>query len=113
MRAIALPVLIWLLFRNGGYKRRPLDAPPGPDWELTDERFVDPSSGESLEVSVSPDKRRARLRAVEVGGRSPRDVGRISDSVIRRAAAEYRRIVLRYPPALHSTNGTIAFTSAR
>jgi hypothetical protein len=43
-------VLIWLLFRSGGYKRRPLDAPPGADWTLTGERFVDPSSGETLEV---------------------------------------------------------------
>src|SRR6516164_2428850 len=29
--AILLPVLIWFLFRTGGYKRKPLDAPPGPD----------------------------------------------------------------------------------
>jgi hypothetical protein len=48
--AIALAVLIWFFFRKGGYKRRPLDAPPGPDWELTDERFVDPNSGETLAV---------------------------------------------------------------
>jgi hypothetical protein len=43
-------VLIWLLFRSGGYKRQPLDAPPGRDWTLTEERFVDPKSGELLEV---------------------------------------------------------------
>jgi hypothetical protein len=44
-------VLIWLLFRSGGYKREPLDAPPpGKDWTFTGERFVDPSSGELLEV---------------------------------------------------------------
>ena len=48
--AIALPLLIWFLFRKGGYKRSPLDAPPGPDWTRTDERFVDPTSGETLEV---------------------------------------------------------------
>ena len=47
---VALPFLIWLLFRRGGYKRRPLDAPPGPDWRPTGERFVDPTSGEMLEV---------------------------------------------------------------
>ena len=51
---IALPVLIWFLFRAGGYKREPLDAPPGPDWQLTDERFVDPSSGEELAVWFHP-----------------------------------------------------------
>ncbi len=50
---IAVPmalVLIWLLFRSGGYKRQPLDAPPGRDWTRTEERFVDPKSGELLEV---------------------------------------------------------------
>ncbi|HKN30422.1 MAG TPA: hypothetical protein VJY34_22080 [Roseiarcus sp.] len=44
-------VLIWHFFRSGGYKREPLDAPPpGVDWTFTGERFVDPSSGELLEV---------------------------------------------------------------
>jgi hypothetical protein len=43
-------VLIWLLFRSGGYKRVPLDAPPGGDWTFTGERFFDPPSGELLEV---------------------------------------------------------------
>jgi len=48
--AIVLPFLIWFLFRKGGYKRKPLDAPPGPDWMPTGERFVDPTSGETLDV---------------------------------------------------------------
>jgi hypothetical protein len=52
--AILLPVLIWFLFRTGGYKRKPLDAPPGPDWVPTDERFVDPTSGETLAVWFHP-----------------------------------------------------------
>jgi hypothetical protein len=52
--AIALPFLIWFAFRKGGYKRVPLDAPPGPDWVLTSERFVDPSSGETLTVWFDP-----------------------------------------------------------
>jgi hypothetical protein len=43
-------LLIWFFFRQGGYKRRPLDAPPGRDWTLTAERFLDPQSGEMLEV---------------------------------------------------------------
>ena len=51
---LALTVLAWLLFRSGGYKRKPLDAPPGLDWELTDERFVDPSTGETLAVWFHP-----------------------------------------------------------
>jgi hypothetical protein len=51
---LALLVLIWALFRNGGYKRRPLDAPPGPGWQPTEERFVDPNSGETLDVWFHP-----------------------------------------------------------
>jgi len=50
----ALVVLIWLVFRKGGYKRRPLDAPPGPNWERSGERFVDPNSGETLDVWFDP-----------------------------------------------------------
>jgi hypothetical protein len=61
--AIATPVLIWLVFRSGGYKRRPLDAPPGPDWVRTNERFIDPTSGETLEVWQRPrDGERAYVR---------------------------------------------------
>jgi hypothetical protein len=51
---IALAVLVWFVFRSDGYKRQPLDAPPGPDWEPTNERFVDPSSGETLDVWFHP-----------------------------------------------------------
>jgi hypothetical protein len=47
-------ILIWFFFRSGGYKRHPLDAPPGRDWTLTDERFLDPRSGETLEVWYRP-----------------------------------------------------------
>jgi hypothetical protein len=47
-------LLIWVVFRKGGYKRRPLDVPPGGDWRFTGERFLDPPSGEMLEVWYSP-----------------------------------------------------------
>jgi hypothetical protein len=47
-------VLIWFFFRTGGYKRQPLDAPPGGDWTFTGERFVDPNSGEVIEVWQQP-----------------------------------------------------------
>ena len=43
-------ILIWIFFRSGGYKRHPLDAPPGPDWTFTGERFLDLQSGAWLEV---------------------------------------------------------------
>ena len=57
-------VLIWLLFRSGGYKRQPLDAPPGKDWTFTGERFVYPRSGELLEVWLEPRSgERAYVRA--------------------------------------------------
>lgn len=61
---IALVVLIWLVFRKGGYKRQPLAAPPGPRWQQTEERFVDPSTGETLEVWFHPDSgERAYVRS--------------------------------------------------
>jgi hypothetical protein len=47
---VLAPFLIWLLFRSGGYKRQALDAPPGNDWKFTGERFLDPKSGEMLDV---------------------------------------------------------------
>ena len=43
-------LLIWFFFRSGGYKRHPLDAPPGRDWTLTAERFRDPQSGGMLDA---------------------------------------------------------------
>jgi len=52
--ALVLPFVIWFLFRQGGYKRTPLDMPPGPDWRPTGERFVDPTSGETIEVWFWP-----------------------------------------------------------
>jgi hypothetical protein len=56
--------LIWFFFRKGGYKRRPLDAPPGGDWSFTGERFLDPPSGEMLEVWYRPKTgERAYVRA--------------------------------------------------
>ena len=61
---VLLPLIVWALFRRGGYKRQPLDAPPGPGWVRTEERFVDPSSGETLEVWFDPDSgERAYVRA--------------------------------------------------
>jgi hypothetical protein len=64
LAVIAATVLVWVVFRSGGYKRQPLDAPPGPDWVRTEERFVDPSSGETLEVWFHPGSgERAYVRA--------------------------------------------------
>ena len=60
-------LLIWFFFRKGGYKRHPLDAPPGQDWRFTGERFLDPPTGEMLEVWYCP---RTGERAY-VRGRTP------------------------------------------
>ena len=73
MLMVGSPLLIWALFRRGGYKRRPLDAPPGPDWRPTGESFVDPTSGQLLEVWQSPDSgERAYVRTRASKG-APRD----------------------------------------
>jgi len=64
----AAVLLIWLIFRSGGYKRRPLDAPPGLDWSFTGERFVDPKSGDLLEVWYNP-KNGERVYVADRSGR--------------------------------------------
>ena len=59
------PVLAWLMFRSGGYKRVPAPRPEGPGWERTEERFVDPTSGETLVVwYCARTGERAYVRAV-------------------------------------------------
>ena len=69
--AALLPLIIWAVFRKGGYKRRPLAAPPGPDWVQTEERFVDPSSGETLDVWFHPRSgERIYVRAAHIIGDS-------------------------------------------
>ncbi len=76
---IAIPAAlfaIWFLFRSGGYKRRPLDAPPGRDWTFTGERFVDPSSGVLVEVWWNARRgERAYVRARSDRGGSAGDEG--------------------------------------
>jgi hypothetical protein len=47
-------ILIWFVFRSRGYKRRPLDAPPRGDFRFTGERFLDPPTGELVEVWHCP-----------------------------------------------------------
>jgi hypothetical protein len=61
-------ILIWFFFRSGGYKRHPLDAPPGPEWKFTGERFLDPRSGLTVEVWLLPRTgERAYVRATTRG----------------------------------------------
>ena len=42
-----------LVFERYRYKAV-VDAPSGPGWERTEERFIDPSSGETLTVYYQP-----------------------------------------------------------
>lgn len=64
--AILGPPLTWLLFRRPGYKRRPLDRPPGPGWERTAERSIDPATEEVIEVYYHPRTgERAYVRALD------------------------------------------------
>jgi hypothetical protein len=67
LAVIIAVVLVWAFFRQGGYKRDALTAPPGPGWVKTDERFVDPTSGETLDVWFDP---RTGERAYVRAGRS-------------------------------------------
>jgi len=69
--AALLPLIIWAVFRKGGYKRQPLDAAPGPGWVKTEERFVDPSSGVTLEVWFHPGSgERIYVHAAHISGRN-------------------------------------------
>ena len=56
-------ILIWFFFRSGGYKRHPLDAPPGADWTLTSERFLRSAIGRDAGSLVLPAHRGTRLCA--------------------------------------------------
>jgi hypothetical protein len=68
LAVIIAVVLVWAFFRQGGYKREALAAPPGPDWIKTEERFVDPTSGETLDVWFDPKSgERAYVRASRSG----------------------------------------------
>ncbi len=59
-------MLIWLLFRSEGYKRVILESPPGDGFSPTQERFVDPSTSEAVEVWYDPVKgERAYIRTAE------------------------------------------------
>lgn len=46
---VAGVILLALIFENRRYKRL-LDASPGPGWQATGERFVDPDSGKTVTV---------------------------------------------------------------
>lgn len=51
---IVLAILFaFMIFERHRYKRI-LDDPPGPQWQCTQERFVDPASGKMVTVYFDP-----------------------------------------------------------
>jgi len=49
----ATVLLVGLLIERWRYKKL-ADRPPGPDWQRTDERFVDPETGKLVTVYFHP-----------------------------------------------------------
>jgi hypothetical protein len=45
-------VLIGTLFERWRYRR--IEAPPNGDWQRTNEQFIDPSTGDPVEVMFDP-----------------------------------------------------------
>ena len=58
-------LVLAILFEHHVYKPTHAD-PPGPNWRPTNERFIDPSSGETIEVFSNP--RTGERRYVSRGG---------------------------------------------
>jgi hypothetical protein len=50
--AIGVIVLIGTLFERWRYRR--IEAPPHGDWQRTGEQFIDPSTGDPVEVLFDP-----------------------------------------------------------
>jgi hypothetical protein len=50
--ALGVIVLIGTLFERWRYRR--IEPPPNGNWHRTDEQFVDPSSGEPVQVMFDP-----------------------------------------------------------
>ena len=53
-QALGIAALVFLgtAFESWRYRKAP--APPGTQWQRTDERFADPISGEEMEVQYDP-----------------------------------------------------------
>ena len=76
-----LPAIIWpgiwgillvggLLFERGRYKPAERDH-PGPEWTATDERFVDPQTGERVTVYYRPSTGERRYVAADTQRNDP------------------------------------------
>jgi hypothetical protein len=64
--AIGVIVLIGTLFERWRYRR--IEERPNGDWQRTGERFIDPSTGDPVEVMFDPGTGERRYVAGESGG---------------------------------------------
>ncbi len=63
---VGVIVLIGTLFERWRYRR--IEAPPEGDWQRTGEQFIDPSSGDPVEVMFDPRTGERRYIARESHG---------------------------------------------
>ena len=69
---IGVIILIGTLFERWRYRR--IEAPPKGDWQRTGEQFIDPSSGDPVEVMFDPrtgERRYVAGKSSEAGDRGP------------------------------------------
>jgi hypothetical protein len=62
-------VLIGTLFERWRYRR--IDEPTNGRWQRTDEKFIDPSSGEAVDVMFDPRTGERRYVAGKPGAKDP------------------------------------------
>jgi len=58
----ALALLICILFERWTYTKPPVD---GPQWQKTGEQFIDPATGEAMEVLYDPQTGERQYRPVQ------------------------------------------------
>ena len=66
MLAMGVIVLIGTLFERWRYRR--IEEPPTGDWQQTGEEFIDPSTGNPVEVMFDPHTGERRYVAGKSGG---------------------------------------------
>ena len=67
--ALGAVVLFGMLAERWRYRR--IEAPPKGDWQRTGEQFIDPSSGDAVEVMFDPRTGERRYVAVVSGAKDP------------------------------------------
>lgn len=67
--ALGAVVLFGMLCERWRYRR--IEEPPKGDWQRTGEQFIDPSSGDAVEVMFDPSS--GERRYVTDGSRGPKD----------------------------------------